>query len=37
MYIMYILKVVSATCLLVCFICLKKSTFETNKNVFISF
>ena len=28
------LKVVSATFLLVCFICLKKSTFETRKNVF---
>ena len=28
------LKVVSATFLLVCFICVKKSTFETRKNVF---
>ena len=28
------LKVVSATFLLVCFICLKESTFETRKNVF---
>ena len=27
-------KVVSATFLLVCFICLKESTFETRKNVF---
>ena len=28
------LKVVSATFLLVCFVCLKKSTCETRKNVF---
>ena len=30
------LKVVSATCLQVCFVCLKKSTFETEKMFFIS-
>ena len=30
----YYLKVVSATFLLVCFVCLKKSTCETRKNVF---
>ena len=29
-----ILKVVSATFLLVCFVCLKESTFETRKNAF---
>ena len=29
-----ILKVMSATFLLVCFVCLKESTFETRKNVF---
>ena len=28
------LKVVSATCLQVCFVCLKKSTFETRKKIF---
>ena len=30
------LKVVSATLLLVCFVCLKQRTFETRKNVFYS-
>ena len=30
----YVLKVVSATFLLVCFLCLKESTCETRKNVF---
>ena len=29
-----LLKVVSAMFLLVCFICLKESTFETRKNIF---
>ena len=28
------LKVMSATFLLVCFVCLKESTFETSKNLF---
>ena len=28
------LKVLSATFLLVCFVCLKESTYETRKNVF---
>ena len=30
----FTLKVVSATFLLVCFVCIKESTFETKKNVF---